>query len=189
MIILSFAFGTIVAMGMPILSAIIGLLAGLSLIGLMGHVLQVPDIAPTLAIMIGLGVGIDYALFLVSRHRYQVEQGMDVRESIALSVGKTGSAIVFAGGTVVIALLALAVAGHPARQLAGLRLGRRRRHGRAGRDHPAPRAAVPGRPAHRVAGAPGVHAPQAASRPAPASGTAGRAGSRAIPGRPWASPP
>ena len=63
--------------------------------------------------MIGLGVGIDYALFLVSRHRFQVGQGMEVRESIAMAVGKTGSAIVFAGGTVVIALLALSVAGIP----------------------------------------------------------------------------
>src|SRR4051794_9398075 len=64
MIILAFTFGTLVAMGMPILSAVLGLLGGISLIGLLGHVTSVPTIAPTLATMIGLGVGIDYALFL-----------------------------------------------------------------------------------------------------------------------------
>ena len=113
MIILTFAFGTIVAMGMPILVAIIGLACGLGLIGLLGHLTQVPSIAPTLATMIGLGVGIDYALFLVMRHLHQVRGGMDVRESIARAVGTSGTAIVFAGTTVVIALLALAVAGIP----------------------------------------------------------------------------
>ena len=71
MIILAFTFGTLVAMGLPILSAVLGLAAGLSLIGLLGHAVTVPTIAPTLATMIGLGVGIDYALFLVSRHRRQ----------------------------------------------------------------------------------------------------------------------
>jgi uncharacterized membrane protein YdfJ with MMPL/SSD domain len=113
MIILTFAFGTIVAMGMPILTAIIGLAAGLGLIGLLGHVVQVPSIAPTLATMIGLGVGIDYSLFLVRRHLDQLQQGMDIRESIARATATTGTAIVFAGTTVVIALLALAVAGIP----------------------------------------------------------------------------
>ena len=71
MIILAFTFGTLVAMGLPIVSAVFGLAVGLSLIVLLGHVVTVPTIAPTLATMIGLGVGIDYALFLVSRHRAQ----------------------------------------------------------------------------------------------------------------------
>ena len=113
MIILTFAFGTIVAMGMPIITAVIGLVVGLSAIGLMGHLVGVPDIAPTLATMIGLGVGIDYSLFLVSRHRRQIAAGMEMRESIATTVATAGGAVVFAGGTVVIALLALAVAGIP----------------------------------------------------------------------------
>ena len=113
MIILSLAFGSVVAMGMPIVSAVVGLAVGLSAIGLLGHLFGVPDIAPTLAIMIGLGVGIDYALFLVSRHRTQLAEGVEMRESIALATATSGSAIVFAGGTVVIALFALAVAGIP----------------------------------------------------------------------------
>ena len=113
MIILAFAFGTIVAMGMPIATAVIGLVVGLSCIGLLGHVVTVPTIAPTLATMIGLGVGIDYALFLVSRHRGHLREGMAMDESIALTVATSGSAVVYAGGTVVIALLALAVAQIP----------------------------------------------------------------------------
>jgi uncharacterized membrane protein YdfJ with MMPL/SSD domain len=113
MAILAFTFGTLVAMGLPIVSAVVGLLVGLSLIGLLGHAATVPTIAPTLATMIGLGVGIDYALFLVSRHRSQRREGLAVHESVATAVATTGSAIVFAGSTVVIALLALVVAGIP----------------------------------------------------------------------------
>ena len=113
MIILSLAFGTIVAMGMPIITAVVGLVVGLMGIGLMGNLVGVPDIAPTLATMIGLGVGIDYSLFLVNRHRRQIHEGVDIDESIALTLATSGSAIVFAGGTVVIALLCLAVAGIP----------------------------------------------------------------------------
>jgi uncharacterized membrane protein YdfJ with MMPL/SSD domain len=113
MIILAFTFGTLVAMGLPILSAVLGLAAGLSLITVLGHGVTVPSIAPTLATMIGLGVGIDYALFLVTRHRDNRRQGMALQESIAMAVATAGSAIVFAGTTVVIALLALLVAGIP----------------------------------------------------------------------------
>jgi uncharacterized membrane protein YdfJ with MMPL/SSD domain len=113
MLILLFAFGTVVAMGMPIVTAVVGLAVGLAAIGLLGHLATVPSIAPTLAVMIGLGVGIDYALFLVSRHRSHLREGMELHESIALTVATSGSAVVYAGGTVVIALLALAVAGIP----------------------------------------------------------------------------
>jgi uncharacterized membrane protein YdfJ with MMPL/SSD domain len=113
MIILAFTFGTLAAMGLPIVSAVFGLAAGLSLIVLLGHVVTVPTIAPTLATMIGLGVGIDYALFLVSRHRLNRQQGMALDDAIALAVATSGSAIVFAGTTVVIALLTLIVAGIP----------------------------------------------------------------------------
>ncbi|MDX6607084.1 MAG: putative drug exporter of the superfamily [Solirubrobacterales bacterium] len=113
MIILAFTFGALVAMGMPIISAVLGLLLGLSLIGLLGHVTSVPDIAPTLATMIGLGVGIDYALFLVSRYRVERKEGNEIDESIATAVATSGTAIVFAGGTVVIALVSLLVAGIP----------------------------------------------------------------------------
>jgi uncharacterized membrane protein YdfJ with MMPL/SSD domain len=113
MVILTLAFGTLVAMGMPIATAVVGLLLGLASLGLLGHAVQVPSITPTLATMIGLGVGIDYALFLVRRHLDQVRSGIEVRESIAHAVARTGTGIVFAGTTVVIALLALAVARIP----------------------------------------------------------------------------
>jgi uncharacterized membrane protein YdfJ with MMPL/SSD domain len=113
MIILTFTFGTLVAMGMPIGTAILGLTTALGVIGLMGHLVSVPDISTTIATMIGLAVGIDYALFLVTRHRGQMRDGMELHESIALAVGTAGTAVVFAGCTVVVALLSLFVAGIP----------------------------------------------------------------------------
>jgi uncharacterized membrane protein YdfJ with MMPL/SSD domain len=113
MLILSLVLGSLVSMGMPILTAVIGLGAALSVVGLLGHVLSIPTSGPTLATMIGLGVGIDYALFLVTRHQEQLRDGMSMDDSIANAVATSGSAIVFAGGTVVIALLSLYVAGIP----------------------------------------------------------------------------
>ena len=113
MLILTLTFGTVVAMGMPIGGAIIGLTTALGLIGLMGHLIAVPDIAHTVATMIGLAVGIDYALFLVTRHRSQLADGLELHESIARAVGTAGTAIVFAGCTVVVALVSLVVAGIP----------------------------------------------------------------------------
>jgi uncharacterized membrane protein YdfJ with MMPL/SSD domain len=113
MLILSLVLGSLVSMGMPILTAIFGLAIALSAVGLVGHVLSIPTSGPTLATMIGLGVGIDYALFMVTRHQEQLRDGMPMADSIANSVATSGSAIVFAGGTVVIALLSLAVAGIP----------------------------------------------------------------------------
>jgi RND superfamily putative drug exporter len=111
--ILLFAFGTATAMLMPILSAIIGLACALSIIRLLEHVIEVPGVSLTLATMIGLGVGIDYALFIVTRHKLQLKDGMDVHESIARSTATAGGAVVFAGFTVVIALCSLAFAGIP----------------------------------------------------------------------------
>jgi uncharacterized membrane protein YdfJ with MMPL/SSD domain len=113
MIILALTFGSLVAMGMPILTAIIGLSIALALIGLLGHLFNVPTVGTTLATMIGLGVGIDYALFLVTRHHDQLREGVEVKESIARAVSTAGTAIVFAGSTVVIALVSLMVAGIP----------------------------------------------------------------------------
>ena len=113
MIILAFTFGTLVAMGLPLLSAVFGLGLGLALIGLLGHVTEVPTIAPTLGTMIGLGVGIDYALFMVSRYRAERADGLEVPDAVARAVATSGTAIVFAGGTVVIALVSLLVAGIP----------------------------------------------------------------------------
>ena len=113
MVILTFTFGTLVAMGLPIVSATLGLIVGLSLIGLLGNVTEVPSIAPTLATMIGLGVGIDYALFLVIRYRSERANGLEVNEAVATAVATSGTAIVFAGSTVVLALITLLVAGIP----------------------------------------------------------------------------
>jgi RND superfamily putative drug exporter len=112
-IILLFAFGTATAMMLPIVSAVIGLACALMIIRLLEHVLDVPGVASTLATMIGLGVGIDYALFIVTRHKLQLGEGMELRESIARSTATAGGAVVFAGFTVVIALCSLAFAGIP----------------------------------------------------------------------------
>jgi RND superfamily putative drug exporter len=112
-IILLFAFGTATAMMLPIVSAVLGLACALSIIGLLEHVLEVPGVASTLATMIGLGVGIDYALFIVTRHKLQLGEGMELRESIARATATAGGAVVFAGFTVVIALCSLAFAGIP----------------------------------------------------------------------------
>ena len=112
-VILLFAFGTATAMVLPISSAIIGLACSLSLIRLLENAVQVPSVASTLATMIGLGVGIDYALFIVTRHKLQLGDGMELRESIARATATAGGAVVFAGFTVVIALCSLAFAGIP----------------------------------------------------------------------------
>jgi putative drug exporter of the RND superfamily len=112
-IILLFAFGTATAMMLPIASAVIGLACALSIIRMLEHAIQVPGVASTLATMIGLGVGIDYALFIVTRHKLQLAEGMELRESIARATATAGGAVVFAGFTVVIALCSLAFAGIP----------------------------------------------------------------------------
>jgi RND superfamily putative drug exporter len=112
-IILLFAFGTATAMMLPIVGALIGLACALSVIKLLEHVFEVPGVAATLATMIGLGVGIDYALFIVTRHKLQLGEGMEMRESIARATATAGGAVVFAGFTVVIALCSLLVAGIP----------------------------------------------------------------------------
>ena len=113
MVILTLVLGSLVAMGLPILVAVFALSAALSVIGLLGHLFGIPSIAPTVATMIGLGVGIDYALFMVTRHKDQIARGMGIRESVAEAVATSGSAIVFAGSTVIIALTALVLADIP----------------------------------------------------------------------------
>jgi RND superfamily putative drug exporter len=112
-VILLFAFGTATAMALPIVTALIGLSISLALIKLLGHVVAVPSVAPTLGTMIGLGVGIDYALFIVTRHKLQLRDGMEIQESIARATATSGGAVVFAGGTVVIALVSLLAADIP----------------------------------------------------------------------------
>jgi putative drug exporter of the RND superfamily len=113
MVILTFAFGTVVSMLLPILNAIVALLTSLAIIRLLGHAITVPSVAPTLATMIGLGVGIDYALFIVTRHFRGLSEGLEIDESIARAASTSGGAVFFAGGTVTIALVSLAVANIP----------------------------------------------------------------------------
>ena len=120
MLILTLVLGSLMAMGMPIITAVVGLAFALTTIGLMGHLIAVPDTAATLATMIGLGVGIDYALFMVTRHQQHLEEGMPIEESIARTTATSGGAIVFAGGTVVVALVALRVANIPLLSTLGL---------------------------------------------------------------------
>jgi RND superfamily putative drug exporter len=110
-LILVLVFGTVTAMVLPIAVAIVSVFGGLSLVTLFGHVAEVPDVAPTLATMIGLGVTIDYALFIVTRARSARHDGMGVHEAIGHAAATSGSAVAFAGTTVIIALLALAVSG------------------------------------------------------------------------------
>jgi RND superfamily putative drug exporter len=113
MVILAFTFGTLVAMALPIVTAIFALASTLAIIRLLGHVVSVPTVAPTLATMIGLGVGIDYSLFIVTRHFRGLRDGLDLNESIARAAATSGGAVFFAGSTVTIALASLAVAGIP----------------------------------------------------------------------------
>jgi uncharacterized membrane protein YdfJ with MMPL/SSD domain len=120
MFILTLVLGSVVAMGLPILAAVIGLTIALGVIGLLGHLLDIPTTGATLATMIGLGVGIDYALFLISRHQDQLASGVPVLESVARAVATSGSAIVFAGSTVVVALISLRIADIPLLSTLGL---------------------------------------------------------------------
>jgi RND superfamily putative drug exporter len=113
MVILTITFGTVASMLLPIVTAIFALLSTLAVIRMLGHVATVPTVAPTLATMIGLGVGIDYSLFIVTRHFRGLHDGLSMNESIARSVATSGGAVFFAGGTVTIALVSLAVAGIP----------------------------------------------------------------------------
>jgi RND superfamily putative drug exporter len=112
-LILMFTFGTVVAMGLPIATAILGVIAGLAAMGLIGNLIQVPTVGPTLGIMMGLGVGIDYSLFIITRHRGFMEQGHEPREAAARAVATAGGAVVFAGSTVIVALCSLTFAGIP----------------------------------------------------------------------------
>ena len=113
MVILTLTFGTIVAMLLPILNAIVALSVTLAVVRILSHATTVSTVAPTLATMIGLGVGIDYALFIVTRHFRGLDDGLELRESIARAAATSGGAVVFAGGTITIALVSLAVADIP----------------------------------------------------------------------------
>jgi len=108
-LVLLVSFGSILAMGLPIVTALLGLGIGMSGIALLAAVVDLSSSAPTLAVMIGLAVGIDYALFVVTRHRQNLGQGLGPEESAARANATAGSAVLFAGSIVVIAIAGLAV--------------------------------------------------------------------------------
>nr|WP_277626381.1 MMPL family transporter [Arsenicicoccus piscis] len=110
-IVLIITLGTLVAAGLPLLMALGGVGLGLGVTMALTHVLTLNTVTPVLALMIGLAVGIDYALFIVNRHRTQLRRGMGVVDSLALAIGTAGNAVTFAGLTVFIALAALTVTG------------------------------------------------------------------------------
>ncbi|WP_435969633.1 MMPL family transporter [Streptomyces sp. Qhu_M48] len=112
-IVLVMTFGSLVAAGLPLLTAIIGVGIGVSSITALANVLDLGSTTSTLAMMIGLAVGIDYALFIVSRYRAELADGREKEDAAGRAVGTAGSAVVFAGLTVVIALVGLAVVNIP----------------------------------------------------------------------------
>jgi putative drug exporter of the RND superfamily len=113
MIIMLLAFGSVVAMGLPIITALFGLGIGVALLELITHFLVVPNFSPEMAAMIGIGVGIDYALFIVTRYRQGIFEGRDPRDAVVTSLMTSGRSVLFAGGTVVISLFGLFLIGQP----------------------------------------------------------------------------
>ncbi|MEW2071192.1 MMPL family transporter [Streptomyces sp. NPDC007346] len=112
-VVLVITFGSLVAAGLPLVTALIGVGIGVSLITALANVLDLGSTTSILAMMIGLAVGIDYALFIVSRYRAELAEGREHEEAAGRAVGTAGSAVVFAGLTVVIALVGLAVVNIP----------------------------------------------------------------------------
>ena len=112
-VVLLISFGSLLAMGLPIITALIGVGIGLMGTGILSAFMDLSSAGPTLALMIGLAVGIDYALFIVTRHRQNLHQGLSVEEAAARANTTAGGAVVFAGMTVVIALASLVVVGVP----------------------------------------------------------------------------
>jgi RND superfamily putative drug exporter len=110
-VVIFLAFGSLLAMLLPLLTALIAIGVGLSVVALASHVFNIVEFGPTLAVLIGLGVGVDYALFIVSRHRANLRRGMDVEASTVLAINTSGRAVLFAGLTVCIALLGLFTVG------------------------------------------------------------------------------
>jgi RND superfamily putative drug exporter len=110
-IVLVVMLGSLIAAGLPLITALIGVAMSVFATLALASVIEMNSTTPTLGVMLGLAVGIDYSLFILNRHRKQLKQGMPVRQSIALANGTSGSAVFFAGLTVMIALLALNLTG------------------------------------------------------------------------------
>ena len=187
-LIMLLAFGSVVAMGLPVITALAGLGIGIALLELLTHVLTVPNFSPEMAAMIGIGVGIDYALFIVTRYRQGIFEGRDPRNAVVTSLMTSGRSVLFAGSTVVISLFGLYLIGQAymiglataciaavlmvliaALTLLARHAGiRRQRHRQAARAPPA--------------------ADAAGRRPRTGSGTAGAASCSAAPGSPASWP-
>jgi RND superfamily putative drug exporter len=112
-VVMLLAFGSVVAMGLPILTALVGVGIGFGILMALSHLITVPTFGPDMMIMIGLGVGIDYALFVVTRYRQGLAERRPPREATIVALSTAGRAVLFAGATVVIALLGLFVVGLP----------------------------------------------------------------------------
>ncbi|MGZ4708347.1 MAG: MMPL family transporter [Acidimicrobiales bacterium] len=110
-VILLIAFCSVLAMGLPILTALFGIGVGFAIVQLLSHATSVPEFATQLAAMIGIGVGIDYALFIVTRYRQGLHEGLDPEESVVTALDTAGRAVLFAGTTVVISLLGMLLIG------------------------------------------------------------------------------
>ncbi|MFC4243280.1 MMPL family transporter [Gryllotalpicola reticulitermitis] len=110
-VVLAIMLGTLIAAGLPLLNAIVGVGISYLIVMSFSKLIDMNSTTPILALMLGLAVGIDYTLFILNRHREQLRRGMDVHESIGLANGTSGSAVLFAGITVIVALVALNVTG------------------------------------------------------------------------------
>ncbi|MGV9350872.1 MMPL family transporter [Streptomyces spiralis] len=119
-VVLVITFGSLVAAGLPLVTALLGVGIGVSVIGALANPLDLGDTTSTLALMLGLAVGVDYALFIVTRYRTELAEGREREEAAGRAVATAGSAVVFAGLTVVIALAGLSVVGLPVLTKMGL---------------------------------------------------------------------
>lgn len=112
-LVLLVSFGSVVAMGLPLVTALFSLGVGLSVLTVLSNVMELSDFGPRLATLVGLGVGIDYALFIVTRFRAALHEGSEVTDAVATAMDTSGRAVVFAGFTVVISLSGMLVMGVP----------------------------------------------------------------------------
>jgi RND superfamily putative drug exporter len=113
MLILLISFGSVVAMGLPILTAVMGIGIGLAILELLANVFNVANFSPIVASMIGIGVGIDYALFIVTRYRAGLKDGLDPEHATVTAISTAGRAVLFAGTTVVISVMGILLMGLP----------------------------------------------------------------------------
>jgi RND superfamily putative drug exporter len=111
LVLLLIMFGSLIAAGIPLVAALFSVLSGLALLGLIARLITFPTTAPTIATLLGLGVAVDYGLFMVARHREQLDNGMEVQRSIRRTAGTSGAAIVVAGSTVAVSVLGLYISG------------------------------------------------------------------------------